>query len=37
VLWGFRPAQELIAAGAQMLVSEARQLIAWAGLEATGR
>jgi phosphoglycolate phosphatase len=37
VLWGFRPAQELIAAGAKMLVSEARQLIAWAGLETNGR
>lgn len=31
VLWGFRPAQELIEAGAKMLVSDARHLIPWVG------
>lgn len=29
VLWGFRPAEELIASGAKMLVAEAHHLIPW--------
>jgi len=36
VLWGFRPAQELIAAGARMLVSEAWHLIPWIGCAKAG-
>ena len=36
VLWGFRPAQELIAAGARMLVSEAWHLIPWIGCAKDG-
>jgi phosphoglycolate phosphatase len=31
VLWGFRPAEELIEAGAQMLVAQAHHLIPWIG------
>ncbi len=31
VLWGFRPAEQLIAAGAQMLVAHAAHLIPWIG------
>ena len=31
VLWGFRPAEQLIAAGARMLVSQADHLIPWIG------
>jgi phosphoglycolate phosphatase len=31
VLWGFRGAEELIAAGAKLLVNEAISLIPWIG------
>jgi len=36
VLWGFRSAEELMAAGAKMLVAEARHLIPWIGAAAIG-
>jgi phosphoglycolate phosphatase len=31
VLWGFRPADELLAAGAKLLLKEAGDLIPWIG------
>jgi phosphoglycolate phosphatase len=37
VLWGFRPAEELIGAGARMLVAQADHLIPWIASAGRGR